>query len=297
MPEQSPRRRADVALALLVMLATLAVCVALILSQTGLTSLLAFVVTLCSRTLNETFAHGADIGRLFLLFPLGLGVALAAVEAARLLFSTQKWIGSLLPARCPPPPRLRRLAQKCHLNNRVVLVRTDRLLVFTHGLLTPQIWLSTGILRALTDDELEAVLRHEAHHLDALDPLKILATRSLSRALFFVPIARDLSDVYALSKEIAADRQAVRAMGNALPLARTLRKLIAAEPAPAPSAAWVAGARMTEERLLALLDPVRPFPAFQMKHLGLSLLWLLIFTVVAVAPVGGHAPTLAKCFS
>ena len=50
-------------MALLVMLATLAVCAALTLSQTGLMSLLALVVTVCSRTLSETFAHGADISR------------------------------------------------------------------------------------------------------------------------------------------------------------------------------------------------------------------------------------------
>lgn len=283
------------AVALLVSLATLAAFIALAFSERGLEALLALVVTVCRRTLNETLAHGADLGRLSLLLPLGLGLVLAVEEALRLSHTTWRWIASLTTLRCTPNGRLRHLARKCGLTDKAVLVCADRPLVFTHGLLNPKVWLSTGLLRTLADDELEAVLRHEAHHLNARDPLKILAARCLSRVLFFVPVARDLCDAYCVAKEIAADEHAARMMGDALSLARALRKLIAAGPIPAPEAALVGERNATEARLLALLDPSRPLPLFPLQRLGVSTLWLIAFLIAAFAPTAGHMPSFGEC--
>ena len=77
MPDRSPWRRADQALALLVALALFSSFGAVALSERGLEGILALVVTICSRTLNETLAHGMDLARLSFLLPLGLGLALA----------------------------------------------------------------------------------------------------------------------------------------------------------------------------------------------------------------------------
>ncbi len=288
-------RRADVALAWLVLLATLAGWLALSLSASGWAPLLALVTTMCRRTLDEALAHGAELGRLSLLLPLGLGLLLAIVEGARLTLATHHWIGAFDKARCRPTARLRRLAARCSLVEPAVLMRTDRPLVFTHGLVHARIWLSTGLLQRLSDAELEAVLRHEGHHCQAHDPLKIFAVRCLSRALFFVPVARDLCDAYCVAKEIAADEQAAQAMGDARPLASALRKLIAQAPVSAPVAAMAGESHLVEARLLALLDPSRPLPFFPLKHLGLSLAWLLIVVTVILAPDAGHLPSFAEC--
>ncbi len=290
-------RRPDVVLALLVTFATLAACAVLTLTllQIGAEPMLAFVVTVCSRTLSETVTHRADLGRLLLYLPLGVGLTLAISEALRLLFKTWRSTAVLAPHRCMPTGRLRRLMRKCALARNTVLVRTDQPLVFTHGLLIPKVWLSTGLMRVLRDDELEAVLYHEAYHLRVRDPLKMLVVHCLSRALFFAPVARDLCDTYSTAKELAADAYATRTMGDALPLARALRKLIAARPAVGLSAALVGETSITETRLLALLDPAHPLPYLPMKHLGLSLLWLLVFAAVLFAPAAGHMPSVAEC--
>ncbi|MBI3359568.1 MAG: M56 family metallopeptidase [Chloroflexi bacterium] len=293
-------RRADVALALLVALATLAASIALALSERGLEAVLALVVTICRRTLDETLAHGADLGRLLLLVPAGLGLTLAIGEAFRLAVATRRLIANLQLARCEPPQRLRRLARKCELAESALLVCADRPLVFTHGLFNPKVWLSTGLLRALADDELEAVLRHEAHHRHAGDPLKVFAARCLAQGLFFVPIARDLCDAYSTAKEIAADESAVRAMGNALPLVRALRTLIAAETlqrSDIPLAALVSEQNAVEARLLTLLDPARSLPLFPMPRLGLSLFWLLLLLAIVFSPTAGHIPSFAECLA
>ena len=72
------------ALAWLLLLATISAWLALTLSTTGLESILALVVTLCRRSWGETITHGAELGRLSLLLPLILGLFLAWVEARRL---------------------------------------------------------------------------------------------------------------------------------------------------------------------------------------------------------------------
>lgn len=287
-------RRADVALAWLVLLATLVAWLALTFSASGFESALALVATVCLRTLDEALAHSADLGRLSLLLPLGLGLCLATVEALQLILATRRLITTLHQARCTSTPGLRRVVTRCGLPD-VTLVRTDRPLVFTQGLVKPHIWLSTGLMQVLSDDELEAVLRHEAHHRQARDPLKIFVARCLSRALFFVPIARDLCEAYCVTKEIAADAQATQAMSDALPLARALRKLIAYPATPAPVAAMTGEGHIVEARLLALLDLSQPIPFFPLKHLGISLVWLLVVLMVVLAPAAGHLPSFTEC--
>jgi BlaR1 peptidase M56 len=81
---------------------------------------------------------------------------------------------------------------------------------FCSGFLRPQIFLSTGTLRDLRGDELEAVLAHEEHHRRRRDPLRIAIARVFSHAFFFLPILRRLSDRYCAMAELAADDAAVR---------------------------------------------------------------------------------------
>ena len=295
--KRSPWRRADVVLALIVTIFSSVACLALTLSLsgTGLDPLLALVATVCTRTFSETIAHRADLGRLLVFLPLGVGLALAIFEALRLLHSTWRRMSMLAPLQRAPSKRLFRLMNKCGLGQHTVFVQFEPPLIFTHGLFRPKVWLSTGLMRLLSDDELEAVLRHEDHHLEAFDPLKILVARCLSRALFFVPVARDLCETYAIAKEVAADAHATRAMDDALPLARALHKLIAGQPISALNAAFVGETNVTEARLLALLDPAHPLPLLSMKHLGLSLLWLLVFAAVLLAPAAGHMPSFTEC--
>ena len=98
-----------------------------------------------------------------------------------------------------------------------------RALAFCAGLLRPRVYVSTGALVALADDELEAVLAHEAHHARYRDPLRIFFARVLSDCLFFLPVLARLSHRYAALAELAADAAAVRHQrGDARPLAAAL---------------------------------------------------------------------------
>jgi beta-lactamase regulating signal transducer with metallopeptidase domain len=56
-----------------------------------------------------------------------------------------------------------------------------------HGVLTPRVAVSEGLVEGVSDDELRAVLEHEHYHVCNLDPLKAVLAQTLSAAFFFLP--------------------------------------------------------------------------------------------------------------
>lgn len=104
----------------------------------------------------------------------------------------------------------------------VFLFDDERPQAFCAQLVRPRIYLSTGALIALDDDELRAVLAHERHHQQRRDPLRLLVARALGDGLFFLPVLRRLRQRYAELAEMAADDAAVAATGNRSILASAL---------------------------------------------------------------------------
>ena len=96
----------------------------------------------------------------------------------------------------------------------VLLLDDETPQAFCAQLLRPRIYLSTGALVALEDEELRAVLAHERHHQRRRDPLRLLVASALGDALFFLPVLRRLRKRYAELAEIAADDAAIAATGN-----------------------------------------------------------------------------------
>ena len=288
-------RYADLALAGLMAVATLFAMAALLLSGRGPEAALALVVTLCLRSLTETLTHSADLGRLTVLAPIMLGVFLCSGEALSILYGNWRLTNARALTQRPVPLRLSRLAARSDLGGRIVFVESQRPLAFTQALRRPRVWISAGLMTLLDDQELEAVLRHEAHHLQAQDPLKVFISRCLRRGLFFVPVAKSLCDAYCAAKEFAADAHAVGAMGSALPLARALHKLLAAPAGLAVQPGIADNPALIEARLLALLNPERQVSWFTVQHVGLSLGWLLLLLAAAVSPTAEHLPSLTEC--
>jgi beta-lactamase regulating signal transducer with metallopeptidase domain len=94
---------------------------------------------------------------------------------------------------------------------------------FCAGYLHPRIYVSTRALELLSRVELRAVLAHEYHHRDMRDPLRQVCARSLSQALFFMPVLRRLHERYGELAELTADAAALRAANGArAPLASAM---------------------------------------------------------------------------
>lgn len=146
---------------------------------------------------------------------IGLALPLAVIVVAAVRFvrslAVQLWNTRLLVAamqrrRVPQPAALQDLVDELGLNASLHLVEDEAAYTFTQGLLRPQVWLSTGLVALLDPSELRAVLFHERHHLRQRDPLRVLLSRSLAEALFFLPLARSLCDTYMTAKEVEADQ-------------------------------------------------------------------------------------------
>ncbi|MFQ5736661.1 MAG: M56 family metallopeptidase [Thermodesulfobacteriota bacterium] len=108
----------------------------------------------------------------------------------------------------------------------VALIRDDTLkTAFTCGLIRPRIYLSTGLLKALTREELRSVLLHEAHHRRNRDPLRFFLAAFLKDVFFYLPIAGYLAGVLHSLKEKAADESVVSRTKDPLNLAGALVKV------------------------------------------------------------------------
>jgi Zn-dependent protease with chaperone function len=94
---------------------------------------------------------------------------------------------------------------------------------FCAGLLQPRIYVSQAAVEALTEEELAAVVAHEAHHQAIRDPLRILSAQVFADAFFFLPGLRRLARRYHRLAELAADEAAAEARGAPTVAAALLR--------------------------------------------------------------------------
>ncbi len=91
------------------------------------------------------------------------------------------------------------------------------------GVFAPRIVISSALVSNLTLAELRAVLAHEDGHCRGRHPLRAVLWESLRRTFFFLPTLGDVAAHFSLSREIDADRHAVRSCGSR-PLASALLK-------------------------------------------------------------------------
>ncbi|HEY0931201.1 MAG TPA: M56 family metallopeptidase [Gemmatimonas sp.] len=105
---------------------------------------------------------------------------------------------------------------------------------FTTGWWRPRVYLAQSLLdgaNALSDEEVVAVLAHEAEHVRRRDPLRFALLRALSRTLFWIPAIGAIAEDIADEAEIHADDAASRRT-DPLTLAGALVKLGAWRIAP-----------------------------------------------------------------
>ncbi len=151
--------------------------------------------------LDRRLGHGLSA---YLGLALGLvGLALAARDAVRLASASRA---------CR-----RHVAAGSRIETRHLLGRAVRVVVspswsgvpFAGGLLRPWVCIGESLHRALTPEELDAVVLHELAHLRSFDACFLVAVRMLRAVLWFVPCAGWLARAIAAGCERAADADAV----------------------------------------------------------------------------------------
>lgn len=207
--------------------------------------------SICMR-LTDRFIH-PDVLVIGLSSTLVTTTAIAIGSAVRQVRRTRGVIGQLKQAQRSLPARVSRVGSAVGVRDQIDLVQSNDLIAFCYGLRSPRLLISTGLVDAFDDRELEAVLRHELAHARLLDPLRTLVARAIGAGLSFVPMSRSLVHAYLCRREIAADRVAVEQMGDSLPLASALQQTLLRRTAIDASGLAVGALSATDVRIDRLL--------------------------------------------
>ncbi len=181
--------------------------------------------------------------------------------------------------------RLKRLCDE-ELVKRIIVFddrRTNN--AFTIGFLKPKIYLSNSLCKRLKNDELKAVILHEAHHMKKHDPLRLLIVAFACDIFFFIPLSRYLKELFISSKEKAADDAAVAASKRPLELASALIKLLRSKNDLVlnSTAIWEPGS--PAERIHRLINPkMDKSPDFSYIRSAISFLIVVVLVGMLTLP-------------
>lgn len=195
-----------------------------------------------------------------LVTTMAASLVLGGLSLARQLIATHRLTSHVKGIGQALPDRLIKAALEANLAGRVTLIGTPELFSFVHGLLTPRVAISRGLLDNTSAAELRAVLEHERYHVTNLDPLKTLLTRSLSATFFLLPALTYLRKRYETHRELAADRRATEICGHralAGALLKTMREPCWQEPNETPIAP-IGGSELLSLRVAQLEDRAKP---------------------------------------
>lgn len=133
----------------------------------------------------------------------------------------------------------RRLKETSAFNERLMMIASPRRswgidyfifpfllpLALTAGLVKPKIFLSSALLKVLTQEELKTVLLHEAFHQKSRHPLKNLILSFLADLVFFLPVTNRLRKAFGLAGELRADFHGLDNGQDLSSLLSSLRKI------------------------------------------------------------------------
>ncbi len=152
---------------------------------------------------------------------LALGLSYAIVDRVKAAVAARRTLRALDSRPAPEDSIISRAAV------RAGLLRGDVLVVsglpnpaFTAGWWRPRVYVAAEIADVLDEEQVTAVLAHEAAHLARRDPLRLSVLRFLAHTLFYLPAFRRLAEDAADEAEIVADDAAARE--RPLVLAETL---------------------------------------------------------------------------
>lgn len=166
-----------------------------------------------------------------------------------------------------PTEEIARLAAQAGVGGRLAVLRDPAVYAFCAGLIRPRVYVSSGLLRALKPTEVEAVLRHEAHHLAHRDPLRLVVAALLTAMTSPFPALHTLIARACINLELAADRAALRAVPFDALAGAVLTVSRASQPRSAPPA--TASFTPGQARVAALLGQPVALP-FNRRDIALS---------------------------
>ncbi|MBI4427293.1 MAG: M56 family metallopeptidase [Candidatus Magasanikbacteria bacterium] len=183
----------------------------------------------CGCTEHLSFSMHPFIISTFVVLGLGLfaGAGLLIYKTIKFKKLNHRFVRAHL-KRARPTLRanLRKIADELGLAGKVVEIREQSPTVFCYGFFQTKICVSDGLILALSEEELRAVLRHERRHLLNRDPLKLFCLKLGEGFFFFVPGFKALVKQYITYSEMAADEEVGAGDNEKISLAGALFKII-----------------------------------------------------------------------
>lgn len=297
---ETPARRATVALLAATATAPIATALLLAVLAPGLLGLLQPELDHCGEHaghLHLCLVHAPALALAWLAAALGTALAWLAwngLRAHRQLHATRRAVQALRAQATPLRHAPAEASDGSEATNGPVLqVDGAEAVALTTGFLRPRTFVSRGLVDALEDDELTALLAHERAHVRRREPLRRWLARVGTRPLW--PAARRaILRAVVLSSEQVCDAAAARETGpeavarailRVEALARRVRDRTAPTDAPSLVAGFGDGA--LDARIEALLGPATAAPPRRLAAVG----WLggSAIAVVALASVLHHA--------
>ena len=209
----------------------------------------------CCDPLNPTPIPGLPPGlRFFHLVGMGL-MAIGLGSILYKVWQTTRYTTRLLKSSPADfPVKVRPILSELNIHRHVVVIPAADPFALCFGFLRPRICLSSGLIEALSPDQIRAVLCHEERHRQRLDPLRILILEGVQATFFFMPLILEWCANYKIKLELEADNYAVDLVGKSS-LAGALYRLISCNSSPAlkESGAVTVGLGSTAARVAELL--------------------------------------------
>lgn len=151
----------------------------------------------------------------------------SAYKLIKLIISTRKFSSLYTKyTRTKHSLKLKKIIADLKLDqSKIIEIRESKPTVFCFGILIPKICISTGLIKMLDRDELEAVLLHENSHLIAHEPTKLFIVKFFYSIFFFLPGLKTSINKYTTYSELAADELATNNFTDRPKLARAIMKI------------------------------------------------------------------------
>ncbi len=181
--------------------------------------------------------------------------------------------------------KLDKILKRLKILDNTLLVKENTPFAFCFGIRHPKIYISTAMLKITAQNELEAILLHERHHLQKKDTFTMLLA-SIAQSLFpFFPFISDLLLNFKIEKELQADSEVIRQLGTSKSLISALRKLLSTKSYNLVLAASIAEGDTLEPRIQVLLKSKDYEKKFRLKNVVVSLFFVVFFGLLLLTPV------------
>ncbi|KXK09793.1 MAG: Protease HtpX [Microgenomates bacterium OLB23] len=106
------------------------------------------------------------------------------------------------------------------------MVSTKGSRAFSLGFFHRKIYLSTSLVKKLSQQELEAVILHEYKHVRDFDSLRLFIAFAVESALLFIPSLKELTMFMRIDREVEADAFAVATQNTNRHILSSLKKFL-----------------------------------------------------------------------